>query len=83
MPRQMMVKEEKRFWRGQDLASGKALELGIPPRDIQMEEVGERVTWGQAIEPAARRTALGTLGRGAIGRDWCRAGRKKVVLVAG
>ena len=47
----MMVEEEKRFWRGQDLASGEALELGVPPEDIQMEEVGERVMWGLAIEP--------------------------------
>ena len=37
MPRQMTVEEEKHFWCGKDLASGKALELGVPPRDIQME----------------------------------------------
>ena len=48
----MMVEEEKRFWCGQDLASSEALELGIPPRDVQMEEVGKQVMWGQAIEPA-------------------------------
>ena len=46
----MMGKEEERFWLGQDLESSKALELGIPPEDIQMEEVGERVMWGLAIE---------------------------------
>ena len=50
MPQWMMVEEEKHFWLGQDLASGKALELGIPPRDIQMEEVGKRVMWGLAVE---------------------------------
>ena len=50
MPRWMMVEEEKHFWHGQDLASGEALELGVPPEDVQMEEVGERVTWGPAIE---------------------------------
>ena len=49
---QMTVKEQKRFWLRQDLASGKALELGILPKDIQIEEVGERVMWGLAIEPA-------------------------------
>ena len=36
---------------GKILASGRVLELGIPPKDIQMEEVGERATWGLAIEP--------------------------------
>ena len=46
----MMDEEEKRFWLWQDLESGKALELGIPPKDIQMEEVGKRVMWGPAIE---------------------------------
>ena len=41
MPWQMTVEEEKRFWSSQDLVSGKALELGIPPKDVQMEEVGK------------------------------------------
>ena len=44
MPWQMTVEEEERFWRRQDLVSGEALELGIPPKDVQMEEVGEWVT---------------------------------------
>ena len=52
MPRQMTVKEEEHFWHGQDLASSKALELGVPPEDVRMEEVGERVMWGPVIEPA-------------------------------
>ena len=47
----MMDEEEKCFWLGQNLESGEALELGIPPKNIQMEEVGERVTWGPALEP--------------------------------
>ena len=34
---------------GKNLESGKALELGIPPKDVQMEEVGEWVTWGPVI----------------------------------
>ena len=51
MPWRMMVKEEERFWRSQDLASSEALELGVLPKDVQMEEVGKRVTWGPAIEP--------------------------------
>ena len=44
MPQRMTVEEEKCFWLGQDLASGETLELGVPPKDVQMEEVGERVT---------------------------------------
>ena len=47
----IMGEEEECFWLGQDLESSKVLELGIPPKDIQMEEVGERVAWGPAIEP--------------------------------
>ena len=62
MPRQMTVEEEECFWCGQDLASGKALELGVPRKDVQMEEVGERVTWGLAIEPAPEGPPLAPLG---------------------
>ena len=62
MPWQMMVEEEKRFWLSQDLASGKALKVGVPPKDIQIEEVGERVMWGLAIEPAPERLPLVPMG---------------------
>ena len=62
MPQRMMVEEEKHFWCGQDLASGEALELGIPPKDFQMEEVGEWVMWGPAIEPAPEGPPLAPLG---------------------
>ena len=34
MPQQMMGEEEECFWLGQDLESGEALELGVPPKDI-------------------------------------------------
>ena len=46
----MTDEEEKHFWLGQDLESSEALELGVPPKDVQMEEVGERVMWGPVIE---------------------------------
>ena len=62
MPQQMMNEEEKHFWHGQDLASGKVLELGIPPKDIQMEEVGKQVTWGLAIELPLEGPPLAPLG---------------------
>ena len=51
MPWRMMIEEEKCFWCGQDLVSSEVLELGVLPEDVQMEEVGEWVTWGPAIEP--------------------------------
>ena len=57
-----MVEEEKRFWLGQDLVSSEALELGIPPKDVQMEEVGKWVTWGLVIEPAPEGLPLAPLG---------------------
>ena len=73
----MMVEEEKHFWHSQDLASGKALELGVPPEDIQMEEVGKRVTWGPAIEPVPEGPPLVPLGEVPVGRDWrCSSGRR-------
>ena len=62
MPWGMMVEEEKCFWCRQDLASSKALELGVPPKDVQMEEVVERVTWGLVIEPAPEGPPLAPLG---------------------
>ena len=75
MLQQIMGEEEESFWLGQDLESGKALELGVPPKDIQMVEVGEQVTWGPAIELVPEGLpALGTLNRGAVGREWCCTG---------
>ena len=50
MPQRMMDKEEERFWLRQDLESSKALELGVVPQDIQIEEVGQWVMRGPAIE---------------------------------
>ena len=40
MPQWMEDEEKKCFWLRQELESSKALELGIPPEDTQMEEVG-------------------------------------------
>ena len=57
----MMYKKEERFWLGQDLESSKVLELGIPPEDVQMEEVCEQVTLGPAIEPAPESPPLAPL----------------------
>ena len=62
MPWRMTVEEEERFWHGQDLASGEALELSVQPEDVQMEVVGKRVTWGPAIEPAPEELPLVPLG---------------------
>ena len=62
MPRQMRGEEEKCFWGGQDLASSEALELGIPSKDVQMDDVGERVMWGPVIEPTPEGPPLVPLG---------------------
>ena len=61
MPQQMTDEEEECFWLRPDLESGKALELGIPPKDIQVEEVGEQVMWGPAIEPGPEGPLLAPL----------------------
>ena len=37
------------------------LELGVPPKDIEMQEVGEWVTCGPAIELALEGPPLGPL----------------------
>ena len=57
----MLGEKEERFWLRQDLESSKALELGVQPEDIQMEEVGEWVEWGPAIEPAPEGPPLAPL----------------------
>ena len=64
MPQQMTVEEHKHFWHGQDLVSGKVLELGILPKDVQMEEVGECAMWGLVIEPATEGPPLAPLTEG-------------------
>ena len=56
-----MDEEEERFWLRQDLESSEALELGVLPPDIQMEEVGQRVMWGPAIELALEGLPLAPL----------------------
>ena len=40
MPQKIMGEEKEGFWLRQDLESGKVLELGVPLKDVQMEEVG-------------------------------------------
>ena len=60
--------------------SGKVLELGVPPKDIQMEEVGEWVTWGPVIEPAPEGPPLAPLRGGAVGRECCASWCKRMVL---
>ena len=61
MPQQMMDKKEEHFWLGQNLESGKVLEYGVLPPDVQREEVGQRVMWGPAIELAPEGPPLAPL----------------------
>ena len=41
-----MTDKEEHFWLGQDLEPSEVLELGVLPPDVQMEEVGQWVSWG-------------------------------------
>ena len=61
MPQWISGKEEEHFWLGQDLEFSEALELGVLPKDIQLEEVGQRVMWGPAIELVPEGPALAPL----------------------
>ena len=69
MLHQMVDKKEEHFFLRQDLEPGEVLELGITPKDIQMEEVGKWVMWGPAIEPAPEGLPLAPLTE-ALWEDW-------------
>ena len=49
----MMIEEEAAFWHGLDLEMGEELELGVPPQDIQLKDVGWWVWWGLEPETVA------------------------------
>ena len=61
--------EEKKFWRGQDVAMGRDLGLGRPPPGVQLEEVGWRIPWMLAVEPAEEGSPLAPLGPGPMEVD--------------
>ena len=49
MPQRMMAKEEETLWLRLDLEIGEVLAQGVPPPDVQMEDVGWRVRWGPEL----------------------------------
>ena len=42
----MMAKEEEAFWLKLDLKMGEELELGVPPPNVGIEDMGWWVRWG-------------------------------------
>ena len=63
MLQRMLGKEEDAFWHGLNLKMGEELELVVPPRDIQIEDIGQRVWWGP--EPKLVQEGLPFLALGA------------------
>ena len=58
MPWRLGKLEEKKFWRGQDVAMGRDLGLGHPPPGVQLEEAGWQIPWMPAVEPAEEGSPL-------------------------
>ena len=69
MPQRMSRAQEENFWWGWDVAMGEELEMGPPPPTIQLEEVGQRVPWGPAVELAEEGPPLLPLGPGPMEVD--------------
>ena len=69
MPQRMSKAQEENFWCGRDVEMGEELELGPPPSTVQLEEVGERVPWELALEPAEEGLPWSPLGPGRMEVD--------------
>ena len=55
MPQQIMEEEEEgAFWHGLDIETREELELGIPPPNICLTDVGRWVWWGPNPELALK-----------------------------
>ena len=52
MPQKMMKEEEEAFWYGLDVEMREELELGLPPPNVQLAKVGQRILWRAELEPA-------------------------------
>ena len=50
MLQRMMGKKEAAFWYRVYLKIGEELELGVPPPDVWIENMGQRVLWGPEPE---------------------------------
>ena len=61
MPQKMITEKKAAFWHRLDLEMGEELELGVPPPDIQLKDVGWRVWWGPGPEPVPEGLPLSPL----------------------
>ena len=62
MPQRMLGKEGAAFWNGLDLEMEGELELGVPPPDVQLENVGQQMCWGLEPEPVEEGLLLPAVG---------------------
>ena len=51
-PHEILVVQVENFWHGWYLEMGEDLKLGTPPPTIQLEEAGQWIPWGLALELA-------------------------------
>ena len=69
MPWRLGELEEKKFWKGQNVATGGDLGLGRPPPGVRLEEAGRRIPWMPESEPAKEGSPLPPLGPGPMEVD--------------
>ena len=69
MPKRISRVQEETFWCGWDVVMGEELEMGPPPPTIQLEEAGQWVPWGPAVELAKEGPPLSPLGLGPMEVD--------------
>ena len=69
MPWRLGESEDKKFWKGQNIATGGDLGLGHPSPGVQLEEAGQRIPWMPALELAEEGSPLPPLGPGPMEVD--------------
>ena len=52
MPWRLGELEERKFWKGQNVATGGTWGWGVPPPGARLEEAGQRIPWRSALELA-------------------------------
>ena len=69
MPWKLGESEERKFWKGQNVATGGDLGLGHPPPGVQLEEAGWWIPWILELEPAEEGSPLPPIGPGPMEVD--------------